>query len=206
MLDKLETAGKLPKVEVFVDSPLAINATEIFTMHPECYDMDLTEYLSIDDNPFGFKDLKFIRSAEKSKALNHYDKPCIIISSSGMMQAGRVKHHINNNLEDGKNTILVVGYCAANTLGARIREKPKTVRIFGKEKELNADVEIMDSFSAHADQSEILDFLKNQDQDRLKTIFLVHGEGERQDILKEAIQDEGFGEVIIPELGEEVML
>ncbi len=206
MLDKLETAGRLPSIEVFVDSPLAINATEIFTMHPECYDMDLVKYLSIDPNPFGFKDLKFIRSADKSKALNDYNKPCIIISASGMMQAGRVKHHINNNIEDAKNTILVVGFCAPNTLGARIRNKPDTVKIFGKVKELKADVEIMDSFSAHADQSEILDFLKNQDRNKMKGIFLVHGEEDRQEVLKEALQDDGFGEVVIPELGESIRL
>ena len=206
MLDKLETAGELPPVEVFVDSPLAINATEIFTMHPECYDMNLIEYMSEDPNPFGFKELKFIRSAQKSKALNDYDKPCIIISASGMMQAGRVRHHINNNIENPRNTILVVGFCAPNTLGARIRNKPKTVRIFGKEKEVNARVEIMDSFSAHADQSEIIDFLKNQDRNKMRNIFLVHGEEDRQLVLKEALQDDGFGEVTLPELGESFRL
>lgn len=206
MLDKLESSGKLPPIEVFVDSPLAINATEIFMMHPECYDMDLVEYMSVDPNPFGFKGLKFIRSAEKSKAINDYDKPCIIISASGMMQAGRIRHHLNNNIENPRNTILVVGYCAPNTLGARIRNKPDTVRIFGQEKQLKAKVEIMDSFSAHADQSEILDFLKNQSTNKLRNIFLVHGDEDRQLILKEALQDAGFGEVTLPQLGESIRI
>ncbi|MGB3466366.1 MAG: MBL fold metallo-hydrolase [Cyclobacteriaceae bacterium] len=204
MMDKLETAGKLPPIEVFVDSPLAINATEIFAAHPECYDMNLIEYMATDPNPFGFRGLNFVRSAEKSKAINEYEKPCVIISASGMMQAGRIRHHLFNHIENSRNTILVVGYCAPGTLGARIRNKPDTVRIFGQEKEVKANIEIMDSFSAHADQGEIIDFLHNQKRDKLRNIFLVHGEEDRQLVLKEALQDAGFGEVTLPKLGETV--
>ncbi len=206
MLDKLETEGKLPKVPVYVDSPLAVNATEIFIMHPECYDDDILEYMSTDPNPFGFGNLHFIRKAEDSKKLNEDNRPCIIISASGMMQAGRIKHHLYNNIEKKSTTILVVGYCAAGTLGARIRTRPGTVHIFGEEKQLNASVEIMDSFSAHGDQGEMLAFLDNQDRKKLKRLFLVHGEIERQKIFKEGLKESGFQTIDIPSLGQEYNL
>lgn len=202
MLDKLETAGKLPPIDVFVDSPLAINATEIFTLHPECYDRELTRYMAEDSNPFGFKELKYVRSAAHSKKLNDYKKPCIIISASGMMQAGRIRHHLYNNMENPRNTILVVGFCASGTLGALIRNKPQTVRMFGRVKQLKAQVKILDSFSAHADQPEIIDFIKPLDKKKLKKVFLVHGEEGRQSILKDALLDSGVAEVVVPELGQ----
>lgn len=202
MLDQLETAGQLPPVEVFVDSPLAVNATEIFSMHPECYDRDLTRYTAIDSNPFGFKELKYIRSAEDSKKLNDYDKPCIIISASGMMQAGRIRHHLYNNIDNPRNTVLVVGYCSPGTTGAHIRSRPETVRIFGKNKQVRAQIKILDSFSAHADHSEILDFIRPLDKKKLKQVFLVHGAEERQLILKGALEDLGCQQVVMPHLGE----
>lgn len=206
MLDKLETAGKLPNIKVYVDSPLAINATEIFVMHPECYDKELTRFMSIDPTPFGFKNLHTTRSAEESKKLNDLDEPCIIISASGMMQAGRIKHHLLNNIDDDKNTILVVGFCSPGTLGAYIRTKPEKVKIYGTEKEVKADIQIMDSFSAHADQSEILEFLNKLNKKKLKKIFLVHGDPKRQELLKEAILEDNFKDVFIPKLGETVKL
>jgi len=202
MLDQLETAGQLPPVEVFVDSPLAVNATEIFAIHPECYDRDLARYTAIDSNPFGFKELKYIRSAEHSKQLNDYDKPCIIISASGMMQAGRIRHHLFNNIDNPRNTVLVVGYCSPGTTGAHIRSRPDTVRIFGQTKQVKAQIKILDSFSAHADHSEILDFIKPLDKKKLKKVFLVHGAENRQMILKEALEDEGCQQVVMPYLGE----
>lgn len=202
MLDQLETAGQLPPVEVFVDSPLAVNATEIFAMHPECYDRDLTDYLLEDPNPFGFKELKYIRSADDSKKINDHKKPCIIISSSGMMQGGRIRHHLKNNVEDARNTVLIVGYCSPGTTGAYVRSKPDTIRFFGKTLQFRAQVKIMDSFSAHADQSEILDFIKPLSTNKLKTIFLVHGNEGRQNILKDAMHEEGFKQVVLPILGE----
>ncbi len=206
MMDKLDTAGKLPKVPVYVDSPLAIDATDIFIMHPECYDADIIEYMATDPNPFGFRKLKFTRTADSSKAITHYKGPAIIISASGMMQAGRVKHHLNNNIEDPRNTILVVGFCAEGTLGRLIRDGADKVRIFGEEKEVNAEVIIMDSFSAHGDQEEMLDFLANQDKQKLKKIFLVHGEIDRQEVFKEAILEKGFKKVEIPVLDQEYNL
>jgi metallo-beta-lactamase family protein len=206
MIDKLETSGRLPNIPVYVDSPLALNATEIFVMHPECYDADILEYMQTDPNPFGFKGLKFVKKVEDSKAINDSKQPCIIISASGMMQAGRVKHHLNNNIENERNTILVVGFCAQNTLGRRIRDGAESVKIFGEEKQVNAEVVIMDSFSAHGDQQEMLDFLQCQDKSKLKTTFLVHGEMDRQTIFKEAILADGFSKVEIPELDQEYEL
>ena len=203
MLDKLETAGRLPKIPVYVDSPLAVDATDIFIMHPECYDADILEYMQTDPNPFGFKGLKLVKKVEQSKAINDTKQPCIIISASGMMQAGRVKHHLNNNIEDERNTILVVGFCAQNTLGRRISDGAETVKIFGKEKQVKAEVIIMGSFSAHGDQQEMIDFLQCQDKSKLKKIFLVHGEIDRQTVFKEAIIKDGFKSVEIPELDQE---
>ena len=203
MMDQLENEGLLPNIPVYVDSPLAVDATEIFMLHPECYDFDLLKYMSEDPNPFGFKRLKYVRKAEHSKAINSYKGPAIIISASGMMSAGRVKHHLNNNIEDPKNTILVVGYCGAGTLGRRITDGEKEVRIFGEQKQVKAEVVIMNSFSAHGDNSEMLDFIDNQDRNLLKKIFLVHGEEKRQLVFKENIKYKGFNKVIIPKLDEE---
>ena len=200
MMDRLETSGKLPKVPVYVDSPLAVDATDVFIMHPECYDSELLQYMQKDPNPFGFRKLNYVRSVDESKAINNYNGPCIIISASGMMQAGRVKHHLNNNIEDERSTILVVGFCADGTLGRRIRDGAEEVRIFGEEKKVKAKVVVMDSFSAHGDEREMLDFLSSQDKKKLKKIFLVHGEIERQEAFKASILNEGFRKVEIPVL------
>ena len=136
--------------------------------------------------------MNFIRKAEDSKKLNDLEGPCIIISASGMMSAGRIKHHLFNHIENPRNTILVVGFCAPKTLGERIRQRPETVKIFGQVKQLRASVRIMDSFSAHGDQQEMLDYLKSQDKKLLKRIFLVHGEIDRQEVFKNALEEEGF--------------
>ena len=204
MLDKMETAGLLPKLPVYVDSPLAVNATMIFGQHPECFDQALNEYMLIDKNPFGFNDLKYIREVSESKALNESDKPCIIISSSGMMNAGRVKHHLFNNIEDPKNTFLIVGYCSPDTPGGMLRDGVGTVKLFGEWKMVNATIKIMDSFSAHADRGEIYEFIKNQKE--LKKIFLVHGELDRQEKFKTYLGERGFADVMIPDAGKMVKL
>ena len=206
MLDQLEKEGLLPHIPVYVDSPLAIDATEIFLMHPECYDSDLTDYMSTDPNPFGFKKLKYIRKVEHSKLINKQQGAAIIISASGMMSAGRVKHHLSNHIEDPNNTILVVGYCGAGTLGRQIVDGAEEVRIFGESKKVKAEVVIMNSFSAHGDNDEMLLFIDNQNRDRLKTIFLVHGEEKRQLAFKHNLKEEGFNKVIIPKLDEEYEL
>lgn len=200
MLDQMETAGLLPKIPVYVDSPLAVNATEIFGIHPECFDNDLNNYLLIDDNPFGFNKLTYVRDVNISKSLNDTNEPCIIISSSGMMNAGRVRHHLFNSIDQKKNTLLIVGYCAPETPGGILRRGVETLKMFGEVKPVRMDIEIMDSFSAHADRGEMLDFLDNQ-KGQLKKLFLVHGEIERQTKFKELLQQNSFKQVEIPSLG-----
>ncbi|MFT4521917.1 MAG: metallo-beta-lactamase family protein [Bacteroidia bacterium] len=202
MLDQLENEGKLPKIPVYVDSPLAVNATDIFTMHPECFDEKILTYMIEDPNPFGFKNLKYVRNVNQSKAINDHKGAAIIISASGMMSAGRVKHHLANNIEDSRNTILVVGYCSPGTLGGRIRNGDKEVRIFGTEYNVNAEVKILDSFSAHGDQDEMLHYLDNLNRHKLKKIFLTHGELDRQKIFKEGLLEAKFQQVEIPHLGQ----
>ena len=203
MMDQLQRIGKLPKVEVYVDSPLAVNATHIFEMHPECFDEELVRYIATDSDPFGFKGLHYIRDAEQSKALNKSQEPCIIISASGMANAGRVKHHIFNSIDNPNNTILFVGYCASNTLGAILKERPSTVKIFGQELPVNASIETMDSFSAHGDQQEMFEVIKNQKQG-LQKLFLVHGELPRQEVFKYFLKGNGFScPIFIPKLGQE---
>ncbi len=205
MLDRLESEGKLPKIQVYVDSPLSVDATEVFIKHPECFDEELHAYMVNDPNPFGFKSLKYIRTVDESKALNFSDEPCIIISSSGMANAGRVKHHLFNNIEDPKNTVLIVGYATPDTPAGKLRNGEKLIKIFGKMLIVNSDVVVMDSFSAHGDQKEMLEFLSNQNQ--IKTLFLVHGDFERQKVWKEAIiKNSKISNVEIPELAHEVHL
>ncbi|MFN0016240.1 MAG: MBL fold metallo-hydrolase [Saprospiraceae bacterium] len=202
MLDQLQHAGKLPRVPVFVDSPLAVNATDVFIAHPECFDSQLHQYMLEDENPFGFNGLQYVRSKDGSKQINEMQKPCIIIAASGMMNAGRIKHHLFNNIEDERNTFLIVGYCSPNTPGGKLREGAKSLRIFGEYKQVLAEVEIMDSFSAHGDRVEMLDFLKNQKKS-LKKLWLVHGTLDRQEKWRDYLQQNGFGNVDIPELGQE---
>lgn len=200
LLNKLEEEDKLPKIPVFVDSPLAISATNIFLMHPECFD-DATRDLMVEDpNPLGFKGLKFTKKVEDSKALNHLKGPAIIISASGMMTAGRIRHHVFNEIENPNNTLLIVGFNAPRTLGRILADGVKKIKLYGKELDVNARVEIMNSFSAHGDQQEMLDFLENQDRKKLKKIFLVHGEEESQEVFKDKLLEKGFKNIIIPEL------
>jgi metallo-beta-lactamase family protein len=197
MLDRMETHGLLPKIKVYVDSPLAVNATEVFGAHPECYDNDLNKYLLKDDNPFGFRDLTYIRDVNKSKALNDSDEPCIIISSSGMMNAGRVKHHLANNIENPKNTILIVGYCSPQTPGGILRAGAETIKLYGQWKMVKASIRTMDSFSAHGDRKEMLAHISNQKQST-KKIFLVHGEIDTQNRFSSYLHDKGFENIVIP--------
>jgi len=204
MLDQMETAGMLPKIPVYVDSPLAVNATQVFGAHPECYDNNLNEYLLIDDNPFGFNKLTYVREVAISKSLNATNEPCIIISASGMMNAGRIRHHIFNNIDREKNTLLIVGYCSPNTLGAILKQGTEKVKLFGEWKVVNMEIEIMDSFSAHADRGEMVDFLNNQKN--LKELFLVHGEPKRQKKFKKMLIENGYKSVRIPKLGQEFKL
>ncbi|MFK7849100.1 MAG: MBL fold metallo-hydrolase RNA specificity domain-containing protein [Rhodothermales bacterium] len=201
-LDQLWNEGALPRIPVYVDSPLAVNATGVFLSHPECFDQDLLEYMRTDDNPFGFEKLEYVRKAERSKELNGTSMPMVIISASGMCEAGRILHHLRNNIEDERNTVLMVGYCADHTLGKKLIEKKPAVRIFGEKHTLRADVVVMNRYSAHADEPGLLQVIKSVDKERLRKIFLVHGAPKRQDAFKLRLNDEGYKQVMIPEHGE----
>jgi metallo-beta-lactamase family protein len=202
LLDQLVNAKQLPPIPVYVDSPLAVDATEVFIKHPECFDEELHRYMMTDPNPFGFKNLTYIRETEGSKKLNTSHESCIIISSSGMANAGRVKHHLRNNIENWRNTVLIVGYAAPHTPAGQLRDGAKFLRLFGDYLRVECDVEIMDSFSAHADYEEMLQFLDNQ-KDTLKNLWLVHGDYDVQKTFQKTLQGKGFRGVEIPALSEE---
>lgn len=197
-LNNFFNKGILPRVEIFVDSPLAVNATTIFRMHPECFNSEILKVMENDSDPFGFNSLTYITRHEDSKKLNEYKKPCIIISASGMMEAGRIKHHLANNISNPKNTILVVGYCSPVTLGARIARGDKEVSIFGTVYPVKAEVRIIDSFSGHGDYNEMMEFLDCQDKNQIQKTFLVHGEYETQVKYSSRLQEAGFSNIQIP--------
>lgn len=200
-LNLLFKARRIPEIPIFVDSPLAVNLTQIFTAHPECLDKETWEtFLHDQKNPFGFGRLKYITDVEDSKALNEYRGPCAIISAAGMCEHGRILHHLKNTVEDPKNTILIVGYMAANTLGRKILERTPIIKIFGEPYHLRAKVVVMDAFSAHADRSDLLDYVAHIRG--LKKIFLVHGEEEQGLIFKNILNEEGYKDVSVPGLGE----
>lgn len=205
-LNNFFNEGKLPKIDIFVDSPLAVNATTIFRMHPECFNKEILNIMENDADPFGFNRLTYITRHEDSKKLNDYKKPCIIISASGMMEAGRIKHHLANNISDDRNTILVVGYCSPLTLGARIARGDKEVSIFGTTYQVKAEVKIIDSFSGHGDYNEMIDFLSCQEKSSVKTTFLVHGEYETQLKYASRLHESGFDTIQIPSMKQEFVL
>ncbi|MFD2148471.1 MBL fold metallo-hydrolase [Mucilaginibacter antarcticus] len=170
-LNGLELKGKLPDLSYYVDSPLSEKATTVLKEHPEVYNRDVKEVLKVDDDPFAFKGLRFVQSTEESIALNEDNRPCVIISSSGMAEAGRVKHHIKNNINNQKTTILIVGYCEPNSLGGRLMRGDKEVFIFGEKYQVNADVRAIKSMSAHGDYEDLLHFLKCQEPGKVKRSF-----------------------------------
>lgn len=198
--------GTLPRVNIYVDSPLAVNATEIFRMHPECFNPEVLEVMETDPDPFGFSTLHYVKRAEESKKLNDIQKPCIIISASGMMEAGRIKHHLANNISDARNTILAVGYCAPPTLGARILRGDKEVSIFGVLHQVHAKIERIEAFSGHADYREMLGFLDCQQKGEIKKVFLVHGEIGPQTAYKSKMEAAGYRNIEIPKVGDEFEL
>ncbi|MHC1777660.1 MAG: MBL fold metallo-hydrolase RNA specificity domain-containing protein [Lentimicrobium sp.] len=203
VLNNYFNEGVLPKINIYVDSPLAVNATEIFRMHPECFNREVLHVMETDPDPFGFSSLHYIKLAEESKKLNDLKNPCIIISASGMMEAGRIKHHIANNISNPRNTILAVGYCAPSTLGARILRGDKEVSIFGVLHEVRAKTERIEAFSGHADADEMLDYISCQDKNQVRKVFLVHGEIEAQSAYREKLLKAGFENIEIPTIGKE---
>jgi metallo-beta-lactamase family protein len=205
-LDQLANVEAIPPVPVFVDSPLAVNVTSVYRSHPECYDRELLDYMLEDPNPFGFERLEYVREASRSKELNGLHVPMVILSASGMAEAGRILHHLRNNVEDPRATILIVGFMAEHTLGRRLLERQETVKIFGQPHRLKAEVEVMNTFSAHADEPGLLDFVGKMDRERLATVFLVHGDEDRQTSLRETMAAEGYRDVRMPAQGETVSL
>ena len=197
-LNALELKGILPDVPYYVDSPLAKKATEVLKEHPDEYNKGVQEVLKKDDDIFHFKGLKFVESVQESKSLNDDPRPCVIISSSGMAEAGRVKHHIRDNIGNDKNTILIVGYCEPSSLGGRLSSGAKVVQIFGDDYDVRADVFVIKSMSAHGDYEDLLKFLSCQDPSLVKKVFLVHGEYEVQEKFKQRLSECGFDEVRIP--------
>ena len=202
-LNNLYNERLLPKINIFVDSPLAVNATNVFRLHPECFNSDVLEVMETDPDPFGFNSLYYITHHMDSKRLNTYKKPCVIISASGMMEAGRIKHHLASAISNSNNTILAVGYCAPSTLGARILRGDKEVSIHGEKYPVKARIERIDSFSGHGDYKEMGDYLLCQDTGKLQKVFLVHGDYTVQQKYKDYLQSKGFSNISIPEVGEE---
>ncbi len=206
ILNNLDLEGKLPNIKVYVDSPLSAKATKIIEKHAEGYNDEVLDVLTIDNKPFDFKNLHFIQDVEESKALNDKPEPCIIISASGMAEAGRVKHHIKNNIGDSKNTILMVGYCEPRSLGGRLKNGAEQVYIYGEQFQVVAEVQSIQSMSAHGDYEDLLKFISCQDAVKVKKVFLVHGDYDVQQVFREKLIAKGFLNVEIPDRHQEFEL
>ncbi len=205
-LNQLEFENRLPDLDYFVDSPLSISATEIIKRYPEYFNKKIQRILVTDDDPFNFKGLKYIKTVEQSKLLNFRNEPCVIISASGMADAGRVKHHISNNIENSRNTILLTGYCEPHSLGGRLKAGAKEVKIYGVEHEVHAEIGAIRSMSAHGDYEDLSQWLACQDPKQVKKLFLVHGDYNVQQDFKTRLLRKGFDDVEIPELHYEIGL
>jgi metallo-beta-lactamase family protein len=207
VLHKLFNQNRIPEIPIYVDSPLAVKATGVFKDHPECYDRETTRvFLESGDDPFGFGRLKYITTVDQSKELNEIHDPMIIISASGMAEGGRILHHLANNIGDPRNLILFVGYAAEHTLARKIMDGMDKVNILGDEYIVRSKIKSMDYFSAHADQKELIEYLKLNDKKRLKNIFLVHGEEEQALPFREKLLQKGFKNVEYPSSGEKFVM
>lgn len=205
-LDQLSSEGRLPTLPVYIDSPMSVMATRVMRDHEEDFNPDILAYIKKDGDAFNFPNLHYVTDVNDSKAINDSHEPCIIISPSGMAEAGRIKHHIKNNITKPNTTILLVGYASPSSLGGALKRGDKEVTIFGEHFPVVAEVVVMDSFSAHGDYQEMLHFLSCQDASRVKTVFLVHGEYDKQLIWKEHLQAAGFRHIEIPEMRQQVTL
>ena len=201
LLHQLTNEKRIPPIPVFVDSPLAVNVTRVFRAHPECFDEETRQYLRDGGDPFGFKRLQYIREAEESKKLNHLQGPMIVISPSGMCEAGRVLHHLRNNIEDARNTVLITGYQAENTLGRKLLDHLPEVRIFGETVQPRAEIASLQELSGHADRAELIAWIKPM-ATTLTKIFLVHGEPDQARGLAETIRRTYAVETIAPSRGQ----
>ncbi|HTN08766.1 MBL fold metallo-hydrolase [Agriterribacter sp.] len=198
-LNQLELERRLPDLDYFVDSPLSVKATEIIKNYPQYFNNTIQKILQSDQDPFGFKGLKLIKTVEESKLLNFRNEPCVIISASGMAEGGRVKHHISNTIENSRNTILFTGYCEPHSLGGRLIAGATEVTIFGVYHQVNAEIGSIRSMSAHGDYEDLSQFLACQNPREVKTLFLVHGEYDVQQDFRNRLLKKGFLDVQIPE-------
>jgi len=207
-LSKLFARNAVPKIPIFVDSPLSANVTDVFKIHHECFDAETSELITKGVDVFGFSNLTYIRDVEESKRLNDLKGSCMIISASGMCESGRILHHLANNIEDEKTYILIVGFNAPNTLGRQLVEAKGNpdaiVKIFGDEYKVKAQIEVMNSFSAHADENELLDYFGKFNKNLLEGVFLVHGDYDQQQIFQKALSDRNYKNIQIPEKGLEI--
>lgn len=198
-LRRLEHNPDVPRLPVFVDSPMTVNITEVFRMHPECFDESMRDFVAENGDPFAAQRIQYVRRVEDSMKLNDLRKPAIIISASGMCESGRILHHLRNNCEDPRNTILIVGFQAKNTLGRRIVEREKEIKIFGVKRALNAEVKVLNGFSAHAGRAELIKF--GQRFKSAQRVLLVHGEEEAMTALKSTLESSGQDNVTIQKEG-----
>ena len=205
-LNQLEVDGRLPDLDYFVDSPLSIKVTEIVKKYKQLFNNRVQKILESDADPFSFKGLKYTKSVDESKSLNFRNEPCVIISASGMAEAGRVKHHISNTIENSHNTILLVGYCEPHSLGGRLMAGAKEIGIFGVMHEVHAEVGVIRSMSAHGDYNDLIQFLSCQDPSLVKKLFLVHGEYDVQEAFRDRLSKKGFTDIEIPERHYEIGL
>ncbi len=204
-LKQLKDQGRLPDVPVYVDSPLTVKLTDVFRMHPECFDTRTRERLLKGDSPFDFDGLRYVSSVEDSKAIDRSDQPCVIISASGMCEFGRVVHHLVATIENRKNAVLIVGWQAQHTLGRRLVEQRTRVRIFGVERERHAEVVVLNGFSAHAGQDDLVAYAEAvRAAGPLRQIALVHGEDPGRETLKSLLEERGFPTVHTPARGDRI--
>ncbi|MFO0722689.1 MAG: MBL fold metallo-hydrolase [Myxococcota bacterium] len=206
-LHHLKRAGRMPPIKIYVDSPLTVRITEIFRVHPDCYDEEALKSLRSSDPPFDFEDVIYVSDAEDSKRIDADPEPSIIISASGMCEAGRILHHLRAGIEDPKNTIVIVGFQAQHTLGRRIVEHRPKVRVFGIERELRAEVVVLNGFSAHADQADLLAYAQAiKAQGPLSSIALVHGEPKAQAVLRQKLSSLSGVQIHVPDRGDRLDL
>ncbi len=205
-LNQLEEQGRLPALDYYVDSPLSKKATELMTRYPQYFNDAIRHVLETDNDVFSFKGLKFINDAQESKQLNFRNDPFVVISASGMAEAGRIKHHISNTIENSRNTILLTGYCEPYSLGGRLIAGNREVSIFGVMHEVHAEIGSIRSMSAHGDYEDLIRFLGCQNPAQVKRLFLVHGEYDVQQDFRERLLQKGFAQVEIPEMHSTTLL
>ena len=203
VLNQLDQHGDIPQIPIFVDSPLAVEATDVFRMHPEEWNEEVQRFLTQDNmrNPFDDANIEYVRDVRRSKQLNNFNQSCIIISASGMAENGRILHHIKNNIGDPDNTILFVSFQAEETLGRKLKDGVNPVRIYGQEHKVRAHVASIEGYSAHADQAELVTWARAFNPLRLQQVYLVHGEPPAQSALQAQLKEHGIEPVHIPARG-----